>query len=107
MYMNDLTTDLKHSLEELCPGFKKAFNTLTDLADELVCEKFGITYPMRGDPEIKHADLMALATEKRDIMLPPPLPWIDLPQPAPDVIQPMTEDEARDAFLDRFAALTR
>jgi hypothetical protein len=106
MYMNDLTTSLQHSIEELCPGFKKAFHALTDLADEVVCEKFGINYPMRGDPEIKHADLKALATEKRDIMLPPPLPWIDLPEPDPDIIQPMTEDEARDAFLDRFAAIT-
>lgn len=56
---------------------------------------------------IKQADLIALATEARDLMGKPPEPWaLDVPL-LPDPIEPMTPDQAEAAFLDKFRILTK
>lgn len=105
MFMGDMVTSLKDALEHICPGFRRGFNSLCDMADELICEVFDVKGPMRGDADIKLADLRALATEKRDIMASPPAPWIELPEPDSQIIRAMTEIEARDAFLERYREL--
>lgn len=103
--VGDMGTPLKAQLEDLCPGFRKALYQLTDRIDQAVCEAFLLDPRTLHSQETKIADLKALATEKRDLMAPPPEPWIELPDPAEEVIQPMTTRQARDAFLARFYEL--
>ncbi len=103
MVVGDVSTPLKQVLEFLNPGFRDALKSITDLVDAVLMEKYGVGKMIT--PEVKHADLRALATEKRDIMLPPPRPWLDLPMPDDEVIEYMTEDEAREAFLTKFYEL--
>lgn len=55
--------------------------------------------------DIKWADEVALATEKRDLMSPEPLPWGRLPSPDPERIQPVSPATAKVLFLDRFNQL--
>lgn len=55
---------------------------------------------------IKHADLVALAVEKRDLMRPAPDSWIDLP--SPDGVPPVHaigQEDAAAAFVRRAAFL--
>ena len=56
-------------------------------------------------PEVKHADLVMLATEKRDLLGPEPKAWIPMPAPLDERIEIWPADVAEDAFLDRFAEL--
>lgn len=55
---------------------------------------------------IKTADLVLLATERRDLMAAPPAPWAGLPEPLPGRIEPWTPIEAARAFLMEYADLT-
>jgi uncharacterized protein len=62
--------------------------------------------------QIKQADLIALATEKRDLMHPSPHPWLCLAGVQPAAVRLNTRAQAargwedwRDAFLDRFHQL--
>jgi hypothetical protein len=104
-WVGDWITPFKCQLEDLCPGFRKTLSRVTDTIDECVCEWLGIASDDLHSPAIKHADLRALATEKRDVMEHPPLPWIDLPEPDSEIIKPMTWKEARDLFLAEFERL--
>ena len=54
---------------------------------------------------IKHADMVALATEKRDLMPHSVEPWSYLHgiQPLPQAIHPLPPHEAKQAFLDAWA----
>jgi uncharacterized protein len=106
-YVGDWTTPFKVCLEELCPGFRKALGRVTDLIDETFCDHLGIDVRELHSQDVKYADLKALATEKRDVMEHPPIPWLDLPEPDSEIIRPMLWKEARDAFLSRYEELTR
>jgi len=60
------------------------------------------------EPEsVKHADLVLLATERRDLMASPPVPWISTENISPltDRIHPLPPAEAKKLFLDRFKEL--
>ncbi len=105
-YAGDLPTPFKVTMEQVCPGFKAGLRRVTDLLDEALAEKFGIDVRDLHAQAVKIADLRALATEKRDVMAPPPQPWIDLPEPDSRTIQPMTWYEARDAFIARYNQLS-
>jgi len=48
---------------------------------------------------VEHADLVMLATEKRDLMGPEPQPWVDLPEPRERNIEPLSANGARIAFM--------
>ena len=73
-----------------------------DKIDAAIASAFGTTYPL---PEcVKHADDVLLATEARDLMGPPPEPWVRLPDPLPDVITPMYESVAYTRFVEMFHA---
>lgn len=58
-------------------------------------------------PIVKEADNRCLATEKRDLRGPSPLPWKDLTaEPLPDTIVPRDWRESERDFLARFRELT-
>lgn len=69
---------------------------------EAIAERFGIPWPMH--PEIKDADNVALATERRDLMV-GESDWPNMPDPIKDTIVPMTPGEAELAFYGRFTEL--
>lgn len=97
-YLGDVSTPLK----QLIPGYKE----LARKARIAVFTRLGFTLDM--PPEIKNADLVALATEKRDLMTDDPRPW--------GVLKGITEDPARITplspcvayvqFMNRFSELT-
>lgn len=64
-------------------------------------------YPARYLAEqIKHADLLALAVEKRDLMAPSPESWIELPSPdGVPVVRVISQQDAAAAFVRRAAFL--
>jgi hypothetical protein len=58
-----------------------------------------------GDPLIKHADLVCMATELRDLLPPAWMEWGHLPPPDPKKIVPVGPDRAYTLFLERFTEL--
>ncbi len=97
--MGDMTSPLK----SLCPDYK----AIEHRVEAALAKYYDLPFPM--PPEIKHADLVALSTEKRDV-LPTPIELQDWTstenkQPMPDIIRQMYPNEARSLFLDRFIAL--
>lgn len=62
----------------------------------------------RFDPEsgeVKRADLIAMATELRDLLPPAWMDWGHLPSPAPYKIVPVGPERAYTLFLDRYHEL--
>jgi 5'-deoxynucleotidase YfbR-like HD superfamily hydrolase len=70
---------------------------------QTICDRFGISSLLPGS--VKHADLVLLATEKRDLLGPEPAPWDPLPDPLTDRIEPWPWQEAERRFLERFKEL--
>ena len=57
---------------------------------------------------VRQADMVALATERRDLLVESQKPWeIELPEPDPRVIKPVGWKSARSAFIKRFHMLTK
>lgn len=69
----------------------------------VIAERFGV--PVELAAEVKLADEVMLATEKRDLMAPSELPWGPLPEPLAGRIVPWDVEVARGQFLARFAEL--
>ncbi len=75
-YYGDLSTPFKVALEQKVGS---GLQDILDKIDKVVAEALKYNYPTPN--EVKHADVIMLATEKRDLML--PLDWdIELPPPA-------------------------
>ncbi|WP_434700965.1 hypothetical protein [Pseudomonas sp. D1-36] len=66
-----------------------------------VCERFGLEIDL--PPSVHQADLIALATERRDLMPPDPATWDRLVgiEPAPERIRPWSPTEARLTYHQR------
>ena len=109
-YCGDIATPLKQRLDMLTAG---AWSREEDRLQRHILHRFGI-YGVYADHyhTIKHADLVALATERRDLMPPHPREWPVLAGVAPvgwlrlQDRAHMRDTDWRQAFLDRFAALT-
>lgn len=56
----------------------------------------------RGLDEVKKADLVAMATELRDLLPGAWMDWGHLPAPAPDEIQPVGPERAFALFMERY-----
>jgi len=56
-------------------------------------------------PDIKHADLVSMATELRDLLPPAWIEWGHLPPPHPGRIVPVGPERAFSLFLERYEAL--
>lgn len=92
-YIGDISTPFK----ELLPGFREVEAPIW----AAVADYFGIDRQL--PPEVKHADRVALATEKRDLLPGHPEPWETLHgiEPAPRAVLPLAADLARHLWLDR------
>jgi 5'-deoxynucleotidase YfbR-like HD superfamily hydrolase len=99
-YLGDMVKPLKNLFPE--------FSTIEAQVMAIIGERFGIDLS-HLDPAIKRADLIALATEKRDLMPHSTEDWANLAgiEPLAAAIEPMSPQDAKRAFLDAFAALQR
>jgi hypothetical protein len=94
-YLSDVPRPIKPMLPE--------FRTIEDTILAVIGGKYGL-----GDPDhknIKHADMVMLATEKRDVLLPCPDWPLILPDPLPLKINPWPWQIAEEMFLDRVKEL--
>jgi hypothetical protein len=103
-YIGDWSTPLKSALKEIAAdeGFSRR---LTGPIDAAIFTAFGLPAVMPEDlgSLIKHADLVMLATEKRDLLRSGRTWNIELPAPLAGRIVPYTAAEARGAWF-RFMA---
>lgn len=94
--------DMVSPLNDLLPGFKAIEARIW----RAIAARFGIAKEMPAS--IKEADLVLMATERRDLLPPgPPWPSLEGIQPLPSRIVPWPPAFARLAFKRRFRELTR
>lgn len=98
--LGDITRPLKFYLAET---FGSKFTKFIKKIEQVFALKFGFPYPF--DKEIKFFDLVALATEKRDLMSREPEPWIELPRPDREEIITVGPESAKGMFLKRYREL--
>ena len=94
-YVGDMVSPLKRAMP--------AFREVEDAVLAAIFERFGLMLPLPD--AVKHADLVMLATEKRDLLGPSPLDWGPLPPPLDVQVRPGPWRWARRAFLSRFHEL--
>ena len=92
-------SDLPRPLKATAPGFRAAEDRLL----EVIVARFGLAWPMPA--HVAHADEVLLATEMRDLMAPPPAPWLLDARPLAETVVPVAPDAAERMFLARFAEL--
>lgn len=91
-------SDLNSVVKSLLPAYKK----MEVRVEKIFAEKFNLDFPY--DPRVKEADLIALATEKRDLM--PGNDHLSLPyEPLPAKIVPWSIEKSRREFMKRFNKL--
>jgi len=91
-YIGDMIRPLKANMW----AFKQAESRIMTA----VAQHFGLD---DKDPDIvKHFDSVLLATEARDLMGKPPVPWVDLPAPLDRVIIPWSPSVAEDQFIGEY-----
>ncbi|MBF0305168.1 MAG: hypothetical protein HQL41_05920 [Alphaproteobacteria bacterium] len=117
-YLGDLTTPIKDVLArtflemlrdvggclDVTHSLPDPWGTMTDRVDVAIFRAVGLRWPPPVDVArlVKHCDLVALATERRDLLAEQSPPWtISLPAPLPRRLVPWAWDKAMDTFLDR------
>lgn len=98
-YILDFPRPLKRDLR-----FRSYVAVEMDLADR-IAQAFGLEPWTLHSDAVKNADNILLATEARDLMAPPPMPWEFMPEPLPEKIVPWSWRKAESTFLDRFKEL--
>lgn len=96
-FTGDISTPLKAMVPELL-GIEAVISNN-------IFNWFGVSLEER--PSIKRADMVALATEVRDLLPYQPVPWSVLREvkPLQSIITPLSPDEAKDLFLLRYSEL--
>ena len=102
-FINDLSAPLKHA------PWMHGYRDCEERVERAVFARFGVEewlLPMH--PYIKHADLVMLATEQRDLMPPSNEEWAVLNgiEPRDRKINPQPPEIARAYFLQRYVQLT-
>lgn len=94
--------DIPAPLKRLLPDYQQ----IEDLLDAAIRQRFGL--PLQMDIAVKYADLVMLATERRDLDIDDGEVWPMLEGifPADIVINPVMPVQARAMFIARFNELT-
>lgn len=103
-YIGDVSTPLKRALRG--EGTISEYDVIEARIAAAVARRFGRLDAVAGFAElIKHADMIALATEHAELFDgPTPRPWgLELPQPWPYKIEPWTPAMAQVQFLQAFS----
>ncbi|MEC5321322.1 HD family hydrolase [Brenneria populi subsp. brevivirga] len=97
-YVNDMMSPLKHML----PDYKSVETRI----EQMVRLKFDL--PLQTSPEVKHADLVMLATEKEALLHANSGEWplLNGIEPSNHIIVPISPTEAKQQFISRFHELT-
>lgn len=104
-YIGDMTRPLKHHLRSQASGCMSDYDRVEAHLWQIICERFGL------EPEltdcIHDADMIALATEKRDLLPDHPTAWDCLHGITPhnSELPAWTPTQARQAFHDRLLDL--
>lgn len=96
--------DIPAPLKALLPDYRD----IEALVDNAIRSLFGL--PLEHSPEVKHADLVMLATERRDLGIDDGDKWDILDGIAPTdafAIHPLNPRQARQLFIARFNELWR
>jgi uncharacterized protein len=92
-YLSDIPSPVKMHLEQ----FKEIESNLL----WVICAHFGLNPAI--PPEVKEADMIMLATEKKVLMKKEPAPWMSLPEPSDEIIVAgLPPEQAKELFLNRF-----
>lgn len=93
--------DTSSPLKTLLPDYR----VVERRVEVFIRRQYGLSVSMSN--QAKHADIVMLATEQRDFLnnAGHDWPYIAGIQQLPQAIEPMTPDEAKAAFLDRFYEL--
>lgn len=105
-YIGDVATPIKRAMIAL--GGTDVLDQIEGPIDRAIHEAFDLTWPAFPDVQaiVRHADMVALATERRDVLLDGPasgLPWGRMPDPMPERIdqQPWHWQDAAERFHRR------
>lgn len=111
-YLPDLLKPIKGSFSVFVQNWGLVdFGRLEFKVLQIIAERFNLSFSdVETLPEsVKKADLILLATEKRDLMGPSPEDWrvwVDGITPMPDKIIPFGPKQSESLFLHRFKELT-
>lgn len=96
--------DLQAPIRNLSGSYRE----IKVLIDRAVESRFGLPARALDHPMVHEADMVALATEKRDLLEETPFRWArKLPDPLPQTITPWPMQRAAKAFLSMFHNLSR
>lgn len=101
-YMPDFASPLKWWMR--ARGNDELFK-LENRVDAALCKAFNTQYPW--DPEVKEADLIALATENRDFMPDGSIERNFMPEPMAKKLVPWGTERAMREFLKRWEAILK
>lgn len=106
-YVGDMVRPLKEAMRDRATyhGATCLYEETEQRVWEAICERFDLIPILPAS--VKHADLVALATEKRDLMPQHQEPWPCLAgiTPAPDHVQPQTPATAAIHYQNRLLQL--
>jgi len=77
-----------------------AIEVTNRIIDGAIAEWLGIDENLFYTPGVKHVDMIALATEKRDLMLPEAMSWGALPPPREEKIYPKEMQLVAQRFIN-------
>lgn len=98
--------DVARPAKTLNYDVEKFLKGLEQLVDVQIARRFNLRFQYFGHEQIKQADCLALATERRDIMGPCDREWEAMPSPHPVIhIYPVEIEEAYRMFMARLYEL--
>lgn len=105
--IGELVQPFKMAMAEvLGPRFDAALTSLTDRIDRAIHAAAGLPLPTPAQRAlIRHADLTALMTERRDFLARPPLPWapaLEAIKPLPKKYRLRAAPDVADELLSKF-----
>ena len=102
-YIGDINRPLKMLLDEKAPG---VLRFIENRIHDAVSLRFNLFVTPEDHVALKHADNVALATEKRDLLY-GDTEWPGMPDPMDQEIVPLAPHQAETQFLRRFRYIQR